>query len=473
MFKELFKNTAVIESMKDLISSGDDDLPGLPGFTIDPQNYTTPNGSTFMFDSVNGDYRYFKYSGYKSFVDAYQKCPPVAAIINRKSQAFTNGRTFVLNSKGKTAEGSEAAKVKKLLSKPNAIQNWKQFEAQMYIYMHVFGFAIILPIVPFGFEGFINAKSLWNIPANWIDIPATQENFTRNGGVALTEIVVTFNGTKVVLKLSELIIIRDITVSFDTLTFPNSRLHSQDLPINNIIGAFESRNVLINFRGALGILSQDPGKGQYASVAITDPEKQALQKDFKKYGLRSKQFQVILTTASLKWQSMGYPTKDLMLMEEVEESTIAICNALNFPPFIIGLADTTYNNMTEALKGLYQDSIISDAENIYEQLTSAFDLERLNITITKDYCHLPILQKDQLAAAQARKALNDALKIEWETDQLTLDEWRVKNSEEPLPNGRGKLYRSEYMKKYGSTEQTESGTGEGSTEPEEEVAQAA
>ncbi len=41
---------------------------------------------------------------------------------------------------------------------------------------------------------------------------------------------------------------KDFTPSFCSLVIPESRIKALQLPINNIIGAYESRNVLINYR---------------------------------------------------------------------------------------------------------------------------------------------------------------------------------------------------------------------------------
>jgi hypothetical protein len=467
MLSELIKSIPAVDSIKELILANSEVIS--TPIIIDPSRYTTPDNNPWTFDSISGDFHYFKYSDFNSCVSAYERCPPVAAIINRKTQSFINGKTWVLNSKDKQAEGAQANKLRKLLAKPNPIQYWRSFEAQLYTYFQAFGFAIILPVKPYGFPN-IDAKSLWNIPASWIDVNLTKENFTKSGGVALKQLVIRFNNQPITIDISELIIIKDIAPSFSTLTFPASKLISLELPINNIIGAYESRNVLINFRGALGILTQDPGKGQFMPAAMSDPEKEALQRDFKRYGLRSKQFQVILTTASLKWQSMGYATKDLMLMEEVEESTISICGNLNFPPFILGLSDTTYNNMTEAKRSLYEDATIPDAENIYEQLTGAFELD--NIRLDKDYTHIPSLQENKKESAEARKANNQAKKIEWRNGMITLDEWRTSNGEDPMPpgDGRGKLYFPEYVALYGDPDAkggSASDEGEGADEGNE------
>lgn len=446
---------------------GGEEESALMQMPIDPMRYTTPDGEDgWTFQTAgNGEFRYFKYSNYKSAVKAYDICPPVSAIINRKAQAFINGKTWVLNSKGKEAEGVQANKLRKLINNPNPLQSRRQFEAQGYIFQQIFGFNIILPIKPVGFTDPLDTAHMWNIPASWIDIEYTQEQFTKLGGVGLTEIYLNFGtrGTRIPFKVKDLIIVKDITPSFATLTFPGSKLMAQSMPINNIIGAYESRNVLINYRGALGILSQDPGKGQYIPTAMNPDEKLDLQKDFRRYGLRAKQFQVIMTTASLKWQSMGYPTKDLMLMEEVEESTVAVCAGLNFPPFILGLRDTTFNNMEQAEKSLYTNAIIPDAESYYEQLTAYFNLIEYNLRFDKDFSHIPALQPDRKTLADARKAMNEALEIEWRNGMITLDEWRKKNDEDPIPDGRGKLYFPEYVAKYGDPKKTNNGKAEGTT----------
>ena len=414
-------------------------------------------GGQPIFEIAGGDFFTYQYQDYNSAVDAYQRCPPLAAIINRKAQAFVNGKTFVLNTQDKEANGAEAQKMRNLLNNPNPLQSGMQFEAQGYIYEQLFGFNIILPIKPIGFTDNIDASSLWNIPAAWIDFQATQEIFKRSGGVGLTDIAFSFNGIRTIIPVADLIIIRDFTPSFTTLTFPGSKLMAMAKPINNIIGAYDSRNTLMNYRGALGILSKENGTGQYEALAMPEGEKERLQADFRRYGLRSRQWHVIITEASLKWQQMGYPTKDLLLMEEVEESTRALCAGQNFPPFILGLADTTYNNMNAAEKGLYQNATIPDACNYYDQITTAFKLRERNLHIDKDFSHIPVLQDDKKTLADARKSMNDAMKIEWDNNLLTLDEWRRKNGEDPLTDGRGGLYKYQYREQYGWTETTITG----------------
>lgn len=424
-------------------------------YDLVPQSYRpsiAPNDNWFFEANGNAVF-HFKYSGHNSSQRAYECCPPVNAIINRKAQAYINGKTFVLNTqgkaKGKESTSVEAKKLQALFKKPNALQSWKQFEAQGYIYQQLFGYNIVLPIKPFGFKDNIDATSLWNIPPSMIDIKETNKLFYQSdtSGI-IKEIVLNYKDTRTVLKVQDIYIMKDFTPSFHSLIIPDSRIHSLELPINNIIGAYESRNVLINYRGALGILSQDPGTGTYGPIAMDPNAKEQLQQDFRRYGLKNHQWQFIITSASLKWQQMGVATKDLMLFEEIESDTMAICDGYNYPYQLLSSAKgTTFSNLNEGKKLLYQDATIPEAEAIYEQWNQLFDTERFNLIIDKDFTHVAVLQEDQLQAAQARKARNDAFLIEWQNDLITRNRWLELNGEDPLPTD-GDLYYSEWKQKY-------------------------
>lgn len=439
-----------------------------PSYSYDlvPENYRPYSavGESWFFEANGKSVFHFKYAGHNSSVRAYECCPPVNAIINRKAQAYINGKTWVLNTqgkaKGKESTSAEAKKLQALFKKPNPLQSWKQFEAQGYIYQQLFGYNIVLPIKPAGFKDNIDAYQLWNIPPSIVDIEETNKLFyqSETSGI-IKEIVLTYKDVQTKLKVEDIYIMKDFTPSFCSLIIPDSRIHSLELPINNIIGAYESRNVLINYRGALGILSQDPGNGQYGNLPMTEDQKVLLQQDLRRYGLKNHQWQFIITSASLKWQQMGVATKDLMLFEEIEADTMAICDNYNYPYQLMSSAKgTTFSNLKEGKQLLYQDATIPEAESMYEQWNQLFNTERFNLVIDKDYSHIAVLQEDQLQAAQARKARNDALLIEWKNDLITRNRWLELNGEDPLTDG-GDLYYSEWKKLNPETQTNTNETG--------------
>jgi hypothetical protein len=426
---------------------------------IAPDSYRgARDGSQWFMETHGNSHFYFSYAGHASSLTAYQKCPPINAIINRKAQAYINGITYVLNSKGKEAQGEEAKKLRNLLQKPNPIQGWEEFEAQGYIYQQLFGFNLLFIVKPAGFKENIDATSLWNIPPSMIDIEETNKLFYQTDikGI-IKQVVLNYKGTRMVMKQEDLYIMKDFTPRFDSLVIPDSRICALEMPINNIIGTYESRNVLINHRGPGGIFSHDPGSGNYGSLPITEDEKEQLQQDFRRYGLKAQQWQFILTTAAIKFQQTGISTRDLMFFEEIEDDIMRICDGYNYPYQLISSAKgTTYSNVNEGKKLLYQDSIIPESTSIYRQWNKIFDTGKYNLRIDKDYSQIAVLQEDQLQAAQARKARNDALIIEWENDLITRNRWLELNGEDPLTSD-GDLYYSEWKKKFGEQNQNNNG----------------
>lgn len=426
---------------EDEFGVGPNILPGgiYYGPTFDGLAYRGGDPSGGYLATIDGNgYNYFKYAGLSSSLKAYRKCPPVTAIINRKAQAFINGKTVIMNMKGKEATGSTADNLRKLLKRPNPIQSGKQFEAQGYIYQQLFGYSLVLAIKPFGFKKNIDASSLWNIPPSMLDIEETNKLFyqTDQKGM-IKQIVLSYKGDRTVLNIDDIFIIKDFTPSFNSLILPESRICSLEMPINNIIGAYESRNVLINYRGALGMISGDPGGGQLGNIPLSPDEKKDLQRQFRQYGLRTQQMQFIITKAALKWQQMGYPTKELMLFEEIEADTQAICDNYNYPYRL--MAANTSNSLggsdaKEFKAMVYHDAIIPEADSICEQWNQALDTESLGLNITKDFSAVPVLQEDKTDAGRARMYLNQALLIEWQNNLITWNQWQEAIGNDTKPN---------------------------------------
>jgi phage portal protein BeeE len=210
-----------------------------------------------------------------------------------------------------------------------------------------------------------------------------------------------------------------------------------------VIGAYDSRGVIIDKRGPTGVFTQE--MNPMGNIPLPDSEQKAFEDKFKRYGLRKGQVAVIMGNAALKWQKIGFNVQELGLFEEVKESGIAICNGLSFPPFLLGLSDTTYNNQKEASKGLYQETIIPESESIYEQINNAFHTHDYGIIITKDYSHVAALQEDRLNNAKVRKELSGSAEKEFKNNLVTLNEWRLLLDYDPLTNGFGDMYYYELI----------------------------
>lgn len=357
---------------------------------------------------------------------AYNICPPVNGIINRKARAFTNGKWWILDKDENEATGARIAGLQKLLKKPNPLQSWNQLMAQAKIYEQVYGEVFLFAIIPAGFTDKSKVKAIWVIP-NWImNVKLTGKHYFQT---ELEDIIegydINIDGSTTPLPDGSVIHIRDINQNSTDVIRGQSRLASLQDPISNIVAAYEARNILITRKGALGILSNQT-RDAAGAVPLKENEKLEVQEDFRKYGLGKDQYQVIITNANLRWQPMTFPTRELMLFEEIEDDVRQIADNFDYPMFLLGFkAGSTFSNVGEAKKSLYQDTIIPEAEGWAEALSTFFELEDLGLKLSVFYDHLEVFQQSEKERAEAFKVKNEGFKIAFELGVVTREEWRV------------------------------------------------
>jgi hypothetical protein len=98
-----------------------------------------------------------------------------------------------------------------------------------------------------------------------------------------------------------------------------------------------------------------------------------------------------------------------MLFEEIEDDVRAISDAYDYPMFLLGFKDgTTFDNVGEAKKTLYQDAIIPEAIGWAEAFARYFELGKLGLKIEITYDHLEIFQQSEKDKAEALKAKIEA-----------------------------------------------------------------
>lgn len=390
-----------------------------------------------------------------AYGNAYAKCAPLAAIINRSSKAFTNGKVAITDPEMKEVKGATATALKRLFYKPNLLQTWNQFSAQAHAFRSIYGCAYIFASTPEGY-GFERATNLWVLPNKYLTIDYTGLSLSMT---EVSEIVksIQLNGTP--LPLENIIFWQDTQahpeMDMRKYMLADSKLRTLGDPINNIYAAYVARGVLITHRGAIGILSNE-SKDQSGSINLDPTEKEEVQKDFRKFGLSKEQYQVIITNANLKWQQMAMPTRDLMLFEEIEDDCRQLCDSMEYPFELLGFKTSgalgDQNKTREAKKTLYQDLLIPDAEDLCQVINDSFDLQKQGLLFSIDFSHVEALQMSAREKNEAARSLVEALQVEFENDVITLNMWRVKRGWEPVTGG--DKYRSELAGSFGSNRPT-------------------
>lgn len=403
---------------------------------IDRTGWSNIGGITYFLDEYqavtqkslsylvgNSEY-YLQLKHEKHFLEAYNCCPPLKAIIGKRAKALNTGKTVFQNADGKPLRGYQW--LKKLLKRPNILQNEKQFLAQMNHYVDIFGYCPVLKIKASGFEGQDEISQLWNIPPWLFDIEYTRKWLKQNkmSGIYKSYKIL-WEGNDIEIPVDQLGFIFDdgIGTECDTnLTIPDSRLVGLDYVISNIMAGYKSRNTLITKRGAIGILSGDSSDNG-VPIPLDEDDKTELQNEFKKYGLIGQPYHIIITNASLRWQQMGFATKDLMLFEENTENIERLADAFGWPIELIARGkDVTYDNKVQARKDLYQNTLIPESDSRMEQFSRVIGLE--GVEIRQDFSCVPVLQTDLKTMAEARMAVNAYCEKEYNMGLMTKNEWR-------------------------------------------------
>jgi HK97 family phage portal protein len=105
---------------------------------------------------------------------------------------------------------------------------------------------------------------------------------------------------------------------------------------------------------------------------------------------------VIITPKKLSWVNFGLNASDLSLIEQYNASIKDLCNIYNVPVQLLNNTDSsTYNNVNEAKKSLYVNSVIPELNKIKDELnrwlTPQYG-EKLYIDF--DYTNIPELQEE-------------------------------------------------------------------------------
>jgi len=185
---------------------------------------------------------------------------------------------------------------------------------------------------------------------------------------------------------------------------PISRIDSLRFPLSNIQAQYKKRNVLLENIGAIGILSAK-NTDMGGSIPMTPEERTKIQRDWYK---RQKD-ELIITESDVNWQPMSYPTKDLMLFEELTADKMAIIDAFGLNANLFSSdKGATFTNMRDSVRMAYTDTIIPETQQIYDSMLSQWGLDQ-EYYLEANFDHLPILQKDEVEKASVQKTTAETL----------------------------------------------------------------
>jgi len=345
----------------------------------------------------------------------YLEIPELRTVIDKRASMVSSSKPILCDSNGEIVQSHW---IYDLIDNPNPTQSWKDviysiavndaLYSNSFVYAPKRSFNIVNLFVP--------------LPSNKMIVNLSGKKLKQMDSDGLIDNYNFMYSDNDSEKLDFEDVVYLTTPDGLNVVNPNSRLDSLKFPLSNIRASYKKRNVLLENIGAIGILSaQNNDIG--GSIPMTPEEKHELQRD---WYARSKD-ELIISESNVNWQPMSYPTKDLMLFEELTADKMAIVDVYGLNNYVFSQEKgATFSNVKEGLKMAYNDTIIPYTKSIYNGISEQLGLEKDGLYLKPDFEHLPIFQHDEKERAEAMdKRASALLKVNEMGVNLTEEEKRV------------------------------------------------
>lgn len=371
------------------------------------------NNDKYFFDSVQS-YRI----GYKGAVyldtdvpkKLFDSIPQLNQVISKKANMFANMRLILVDKDGNEIEDPN---FNKFIENPNILQTQNEFlklwSKQLDVYGNLFCYkskASKLQSYPTS----VNLVSTFNISP-----VLTGKIYDQTEMSGIIEKYETRNNlSQKEFPTQDILWVKN--ADLDDPTIGISPLRSLKFPLSNTKLAYDYLNVISNEKGAIGMISKENSKDAFGDIPMTPEEKKELEKSFQNsYGLGqsedgSNKMRIQITQSAMKWQPMSYPTKDLLLMEQIDANFLTIIDHYGLNVNIFSSKAQTYENVIGAIRQCYQDTIFVCADE-FTQAFGKFIGVKEGLKLKADYSHLPIFQTDESAKSTDIKTKAESLSI--------------------------------------------------------------
>ena len=345
----------------------------------------------------------------------YLEIPELRTVVNKRAKMTASAIPLLTDLDGNIVDKPHW--VRDLINNPNPTQSWSDVIFSLSVndalYSNAFAYA---PKRSFGVVNLFVP-----LPSNKMIINLSGKRLRQfeESGLIQNYTFLYDDDEKDRLELDEVVYLT--TPDGQNIVNPNSRMEALKYPLSNIRASYSKRNVLLENIGAIGILSAK-NSDMGGAIPMTPEEKTEIQSDWYR---RSKD-ELIITEADVNWQPMSFPTKDLMLYEELTADKLAIVDIYGLNSYIFSQEKgATFSNVKEGLKMAYTDTIIPNTEAMYDGISEQIGLMDEGLKLCPDFSHVAVLQQDDNLSAQALHTRAGALiKIQEAGVVLTDEEMR-------------------------------------------------
>ncbi len=374
----------------------------------------------------HGNITYSKLDEEQFVQEGWAKNPTVRGIIAKVQEASTQIKWRTVNGEGAEVENPL---FNDLVRAPNAINTWSEFVQDTLMFHMLTGNAFIVMdksmTNPQGVTAGIPG-ALVNLPAQNVQINISPDRFFIE---SYDLDYLSFTGT---LPAEDVIHLRESNPDHDfdernSFLYGTPRLSSASRALdtnNEIIDTIRGVFAEGGPRGILGLkMGTDPLLANQLDEAQVKKIGAQLQKEYKG-GRNAGKFPI--NNLQWEWTKIGADIGELQTKEMLEVTAIEICRSFNFPPMVLGLGNSTYENQKEASKDMWESVVLPRVYSLKESLNSRLmPLFGDDIFLDCDLSDVAVLKEDEDKKATQYSKMNF----------LTVNEKREAFGYDPVPDG--------------------------------------
>jgi hypothetical protein len=334
--------------------------------------------------------------------DLYNTIPQLKTPIDKLAAMFSNG-VFKYQNVGSDKLEPLPTDIAKLLENPNILQGQNPFLNQYLRQLIVYGNQFIYKNSASKIT--TTPQSILNISPAYVIPKLTGKLFDQ---VKMDGIVSGFdyneNGSTKNFKTNE--VLWSKISDLDNNLIGYSPIKAMKYPLSNTVAAYQYLNCISTEKGGIGVLSSQ-SKDAMGALPMTPEEKKELEQTYRnENGIEDNQKKIHITTGSVTWSPMSYPTKDLLLMEQIDANFLAILNVLGVNQNLF--VNSTYENLKNGLIQTHNDTVVVYADGFTQALSKFIGVPE-GYRLVLDYSHLPYLQADKKTDADTFNVVSNGL----------------------------------------------------------------
>ena len=280
----------------------------------------------------------------------------------------------------------EHTELHELLNRPNPAQSFNTFITEIIAFGKLTGNRYIYGIGPDSGANRNRYTELYTLPSQIVEI--------ISGGLMtpVKEYRIEYNG-QYSMPAEDVLHIADFNPYYDGTA---SHLYGQS-PLAAGLRTLTANNEAVTTgvkylqnQTARGLLMADDGD-------LNEVQAQQLKDKFRQqYQGSNNAGDVIITPKKLSWTNFGLNASDVSLIEQYNASIKDLCNIYGVPVQLLNNTEaTTYNNMKEAKKSLYQNAVIPELIKLRDELNRWLTPKYgENLFIDFDFTSIPELQEE-------------------------------------------------------------------------------